>query len=388
MVSPFMREKIVDKFGGEDYLFGAITILMCMKLYFNNELMKHMACAMRSMASMGLAMVVGIGGQVWADGYFVPSDYVRPDMNQDDMNIYGSPVMTAANKFNHEPTPENRENLLAALKEYPEQVNDFHYDHGEYSPLLIAIQQNDYELVKYMLNLGAEPMCTEPLVLVEMLRDAKLDQRIVETMTFALRYAGVHEACVKARLLPSRQPWSYSSLWECKKPMVSAVGDDMRYRTFSRVPAAAEWLTVGYGSTPARVPLNLLVQEGLQSSEDGTTVFVRMGLGLSQDGKLMCVELHTLREGETKVQRRIARYHISLTPYLFTIPRKDGKTSIIAFCKAAKQVRHTILGEDGQPESTELLYPRAHQGTEYKRENGRTTTEGFELPAVEPLLAL
>ena len=340
------------------------------------------------MMCLALVVAVVMVPQVWGDGYFVPSDYVRPDMEQDDAEIYGSPVMTAANKYNYEPTPENREKLMAALKEHPEQVNDFQYDHGEYSPLLIAIQQNDYELVNHMINLGAEPMCTDPLKLGEMLRDEKLDKRIVEKLTFELRIAGVHESCVKARLLPKRQPWSCSSLGEYRKPMVSAVGDDMRYRTFSRVPAAAEWLTEGCGSTPAMVPMNLLVQEGLQSGEDGRTVFVRMGLGLSQDGKLMCVEVDTLREGEKEVQRRIARYHISLTPYVFTIPRKDGKTSIIAFCKDAKQVSHTVLGENGQPESTELLYPRAHQGTEYKRENGRTTTEGFELPAAEPLLSL
>ncbi len=58
--------------------------------------------------------------------------------------------------------PQLREAWKAAILAHPEQVNDLiSISHlGDHTPLLLAVQANDYELAKLLLNMGAIPFLT------------------------------------------------------------------------------------------------------------------------------------------------------------------------------------------------------------------------------------
>lgn len=324
---------------------------------------------------------------VWADGYFVPSDYTRHYMQDMPNSMWPSHVMKAVDEYyqqyhSGQPIAPYREKIIEAVKKYPNELNDFAYDHGVYSPLGVAVRLNDYELVDFLIRQGIVPVFDYYSEMEKLLApNSKVDPRIVEMVRRALDWKKLQEACVKSRLLPDINPWSYTSLYSYERPLPELVDQK---KSFSRVPDPAEWMI-----NDEKLD-NILVLEGLREAKekraDGNNVsFVRMGLGLSQDGKCMTVQLLTLRGGTPEY--RVMRHHISLVPYVFTIPRKDGGTSIITFSRESKQVCHTVLAKDGQVARTELLYPRPHKGTEYKyTEDGHTTTEGFELPEHDYLM--
>lgn len=346
-------------------------------------------------AGIGLGVLGAWFSLAWADGYFVSGDYTRPGLKDE---AYKSHVTKALSEYwqdyHFRPGTQNREKVMEVVRQYPNEINDLVYDHGgSFSALGVAVRCNDYELVRFLLEQGAVPIFDTWSEMQKLLsNNGELDARIVEALNNSLNNAKIQEACLKSRLLPDIDPWAYTPLHQYHRPMPEAAGWN---RGFSRLPDPAVWVDEERVKKSYTEKVNILVLEGLREAEGkfswGDNVdFVRMGLGLSEDGRLMAVQISRVREGRKGEVNYIARYHISLVPYVFTIPRKDGKVSVISFSREAKQVRHIVLGQDGQVEASELLYPRAPEGREYRQpeKNADISIEGFELPAWEVLTEL
>ena len=343
------------------------------------------------MKKAGLMAALCVAGAlvmpVLADGYFVSGEYTRPELPG--TKYFGSHVMTAADAYHQSPGADTRSQLMEAVLQYPNEINDFMYDHGLYSPLGIAIRHNDYELVSFLLEHGVSPVFDTYGGMEKLLApDSKVDERIVKLVRSNLNSVALKEACVKESLLPDIHPWAAGGFYTYRRELPQALGVG---RAFSRLPEAAVWQSAedGRGSHSAVVAL-----EGLRrgrASEEGaeeeSVEFLRVVLVLSNDGRLVRVEYITLPEAGAKEplrdRIRTARYLISMVPYVFTIPRRDGKVSILSFSKKAQKVVHTLIGEDGQVESSETLCPRVPRAKAYQKVEGHTSTEGWEIPMAE-----
>lgn len=84
--------------------------------------------------------------------------------NVDNIGDYSSQVLTDMTTYyervyNHEPYDEERQKLFSTIKRYPEQVNDYvELDGHKVTPLRVAVECNDVELVSLLLEQGAFPV--------------------------------------------------------------------------------------------------------------------------------------------------------------------------------------------------------------------------------------
>lgn len=340
---------------------------------------------MKTNAVKGMMVACMAALPVWADGSMMPGDYTQQWRNYAEDNGRGE-VIAALDRYwcDRDTLPEEhearREGLRAAVLENPKRVNDCERACGEpFSPLSAAVWLNDVEMVDFLLEHGAFPYGGSTRETEEMMNPAKTDPRIIESLRKAQRQIDVLEELVKAAEMPTRSSRACPHMQYDFPVQSSARGG------FSRVPQAARY-SPDYNSARGEF---LVCLEGLvqQEEQGGAVAFAAVGLGVSEDGRLLSIDRRMLPEGAEQQQVEWRPLIVASVPYVFSIPRKDGGVSILTFNREAKTLTLTVLDKNGAPVNTESLCPRTHCGKVYKRgTDGRTITEGFELPAAEVLL--
>lgn len=330
---------------------------------------------------------------VWADGLTRSGVFDRQLHSHESSHVLPAAdsclsVWYHENNNREERMAEAIRTLREAVLQYPEEVNDCEIHHGaSLTALEAAVEMNDVELVRFLLEHGALPFFGLAGEMESMFDPArKRAPEILNMMREALRKYSPLEAAIALKYLPQRDMWSCDRLhYYEREDMPNSTGP---HAAFDRLPKAAVWgLPHPFYKTMSRA----LVVEGLVAGEDGVA-FVAAGLGISEDGRMLSIERCILREGEENPTKSLSNYIITNTPYVFTKALADGSVSVLVFQmsedkQTLQKLTRLILNMQGETLRTEQLYPHSHSATEYKQVDGRTSTEGLELPAADLLLA-
>lgn len=329
---------------------------------------------------------------VWADGLSRGGIFERQFLYEEEVHVLRA-AESCMSIYYYENT-NKKEKLAAAVQElrkmvekYPDEVNDCETSHGaSFTALRAAVDLNDVELVRFLLDHGAHPFFGLMGEMEKVLApDSKTHPEIVKMLREAREKYSPLEGAIAEAYLPCRHNWVCAGLYYDREDMPQSLGE---HAAFDRLPKSAVWgrQPRGYRDKPRTVVL-----EGLVEAEDGVA-FVAAAIGVSDDGRIVSIDRQVLREGAANPTASRSNYWITNTPYVFTKSQADGSVTMLFFDMSEDQqtlqkLTRLTLSRQGEVLRTEQLYPHTHSGTEYKQVGGRTSTEGVALPAADLLLS-